>query len=217
MATLREYYESGDALGDAAGDEEERIAIVRQWSRGVQGDIIDVGCADGRLSAQLRGEGRRVIGVDLNPKYLKLAAQRLDDAVSFDITGAWPYRDQTIAAIHMGAVIEHIFDFRSMFSEAARVLLPAGHLWISVPNMACLRHRFDVLVGRMPTWYTNYEHIRPWTVEWLDLQLQPVNLERTRLRGAHIKTTTLHRFISRALPRLSSLFVAEYSKAATRA
>jgi hypothetical protein len=64
----------------------------------------------------------------------------------------------------------------------------------------------------MPSWYMNYEHIRPWTVSWLDAQLAPLGLSRTRLRGAHIRVTPLHQAISRMLPTLSSLIVTEHRK-----
>ena len=132
--------------------------------------------------------------------------------LSFDITGKWPFLDGTVGAIHMGAVIEHVFDFPSMFKEAARVLHPGGKLWISVPNMACLRHRVEVLTGRMPSWYRNYEHIRLWTVDWLAEQLRPLGLSQTKLAGAHVQSFSVHRLISRYLPRLSTIFVVEYTK-----
>jgi SAM-dependent methyltransferase len=212
MVGIREFYETGIGGGEDADETEERITIVREWAAVVRGDVVDIGCSDGRLAARLRGPGRRVIGVDLNGAQLRLAAERLDDVKSFDITSAWPFEDGALAAIHMGAVIEHVFDFRGMFAEASRVLAPGGLLWISTPNMACLRHRVEMLLGRMPRWYMNYEHIRPWTVDWLDEQLAPGKLLRTRLRGAHVKVTPVHRMISRFLPTLSSIFVVEYRK-----
>jgi SAM-dependent methyltransferase len=160
-----------------------------------------------------RGSGRRVIGVDLNGAQLAKARDRLDEVRSFDITEAWPFEAGAIAAVHMGAVIEHVFDFRALFEQAARVLAPGGRVWISVPNAACLRHRVEVAVGPMPSWYRNYEHIRLWTVDWIDAQLAPLGLRRTRLAGAHIRSTAVHRFVSRHLPTLSSLVVTEHVKA----
>ena len=212
MVGIREYYESGAAGGEEGEEREERLTIVREWSSGVRGDVVDIGCSDGRLAAELRGPDRRVIGVDLNSVQVEKAAKVLDGVRSFDITAEWPFADGSIAAVHMGAVIEHVFDFREMFAQTARVLAPGGKLWISVPNMACLRHRVEVLTGRMPGWYRNYEHIRPWTVDWLDTQLAPLQLHRTRLAGAHIRSTALHRAISRYLPKLSSIFVTEHRK-----
>lgn len=212
MVAIRDYYESGAAGGESADEGEERLTIVREWSHDVRGDVVDIGCSDGRLAARLRGPDRKVIGVDLNGIQLEKAARVLDGVRSFDITAEWPFADGSIAAVHMGAVIEHVFDFREMFAQTSRVLAPGGRLWISVPNMACLRHRVEVLIGRMPSWYRNYEHIRPWTVDWLDTQLAPLHLHRTRLAGAHQSSTPLHRAISRFLPTLSTIFVTEHRK-----
>lgn len=211
MGSTRDYYERGDVGGNLVEEGEERVSIVRGWCQEVVGDVLDIGCSDGRLGTTLRGVGRRVIGVDLNPSYVAEAATRLDDVRSFDITEQWPFADASIAAVHMGAVIEHVFDFRTLFEETSRTLIPGGRLWISVPNMACLRHRVEVLMGRMPSWYTNFEHIRPWTVAWLDEQVGLVGLSRTRLAGAHIRSTPLHRVLSK-LPTLATVFVTEHRK-----
>jgi SAM-dependent methyltransferase len=217
VPSLSQYYEGGEGGGEHASEGEERIEIVAEWCREVVGDVLDIGCSDGRLAARLRAPGRRVIGVDVNPRQLEAAKRNLDAVKSFDITSRWPFADGEIVGIHMGAVIEHVFDYRSLFSEAARVLRPGGRLWISTPNMACFRHRIEVLFGRMPGWYTNFEHIRPWTVGWLDEQLRSSRLRRTRLRGAHIRDSPLHRLVSAVAPRWSSLFVAEYVREGDRA
>lgn len=212
MTTLSDYYTSGSAGGEHPTGDEERIDIVVAWAQRVQGEVVDIGCNDGVFSARLKGAGRRITGVDMNGAQLAKARANLDATASFDITTTWPFEDGSLAAIHMGAVIEHVFDYRTMFSEAARVLRPEGKLWISTPNMASLRHRVEVLLGRMPAWYTNYEHIRPWTVGWLDTQLQPLRLHRTRLAGAHGRRWLTYRLIARCAPTLASLFVAEYEK-----
>ena len=138
MVGIREFYESGAGGGECAEENEERIEAVHGWSQGVSGLVVDIGSADGRLSARLKGPGRQVIGVDCNGAQLERARERLDGVKSFDITSTWPFVDGELAAVHMGAVIEHVFDFRAMFAETSRVLWLGGLLWISVPNMACL-------------------------------------------------------------------------------
>jgi SAM-dependent methyltransferase len=215
MSSILDYYKEGKSGKDKAPETEERIMIVRDWADRLKGNILDVGCSDGRLASLLRGPSRKVVGVELDPGRTAEASARLDDVMSFDVSSRWPLVPGDVSAVHLGAVIEHIFDYNTLFDEVARILEKDGFLWISVPNMACLRHRFEVMTGTMPSWYRNYEHIRMWTLGWLDRSIIPRGFVRTRLKGAHgqgSRNTLIHRFIAKHFPTLSSILVVEYRK-----
>lgn len=63
-----------------------RLKRVARW-RGAR--VLDVGCGDGRLSAQLAELGARVFGIDPQPTQIRAArrrlARRLADRVEFRV------------------------------------------------------------------------------------------------------------------------------------
>jgi 2-polyprenyl-3-methyl-5-hydroxy-6-metoxy-1,4-benzoquinol methylase len=69
---------------------------------------------------------------------------------NYDVTKPWPLTPDSYDGIHLGAIIEHVFDYKNLFEENFRVLKPGGCLFISTPNMACLKHRVEIIFGRMP-------------------------------------------------------------------
>lgn len=94
--------------------------------------VLDVGCgrgawvADGvyRPLEDFRGEGRRVIGIDVDPN----AAQNktIDEFHLIDGTGAWPVPDASVDVAICDWVIEHVTDPQAFVRELTRVLRPGG-------------------------------------------------------------------------------------------
>jgi len=105
--------------------------------------VLDVGCGRGaglvedpvayrRKLRSLRGDGRRVIGLDVDPD----ADQNpgLDEFHRIDGVSAWPIPDASIDLIVSDFVLEHINDPEAFFAEVARVLRPGGVFCARTPN-----------------------------------------------------------------------------------
>jgi SAM-dependent methyltransferase len=68
------WLNSNPELWDAVFREPaDRLAFVDRQLRGVRGPVLDVGCATGNLCLHLRDRGMIVVGVDVNPKFIRAA------------------------------------------------------------------------------------------------------------------------------------------------
>ena len=107
------------------------VAFVRGLGRA--GRALDVGCGDGRLSAELdAGEltAADVSGVALNRARLRLPSARL---VELDPDAPLPFDDSGFDLVLCAETIEHVRDIQLLLSEIRRVLRPGGTLALTTP------------------------------------------------------------------------------------
>src|SRR5215813_3184983 len=97
--------------------------------------ILEVGCGTGKNTALLARIGERVQALDFSEGMIARAKAKLDaDNVTFtlaDLTVAWPRANESADLIVCNLVLEHIDDIAFIFSEAFRVLVAGGRLFIS--------------------------------------------------------------------------------------
>jgi len=122
------------------------------WLRGegITGRIIDVGCAGLTLlrSAKTLFTSRHGIDIVTLPiwdDYPEIQTQvcNLDNA-------PLPYADDSFDAVTCLMVLEHVFDPFHAVRELRRVCRREGRIVISVPNIAGLKRRFEILLGKLP-------------------------------------------------------------------
>lgn len=100
--------------------------------------ILDVGCSDGSLGAQIKVErpGSVCYGVEPNPTSANIAKARLDRVfcanIESDDMGLAP---ETFDCILFGDVLEHLYDPLSVLLKARTWLKPTGSIVCSVPNV----------------------------------------------------------------------------------
>ena len=107
--------------------------------------MLDVGCGQGRHTAELCRWDCRAVGVDLSVDELKVAKNVLSykhwaheatghgDFLAVDATRL-PFRDATFDRIVCTEVLEHIPNDKAALRELVRVLKPGGLMAVSVPN-----------------------------------------------------------------------------------
>ncbi|WP_392541972.1 bifunctional glycosyltransferase/class I SAM-dependent methyltransferase [Oryzobacter telluris] len=100
---------------------------------GTRGDVLDVGCSDGRFGSLVRAQGHRVHGVDLVKH--DGVGERLDSFVEVDLNAGLPPEvgsgfDRVVAA----DVLEHVVDPAALLTDLASRLAPGGEVLVSVPN-----------------------------------------------------------------------------------
>ena len=108
--------------------------LVRDLDRALPGQILDLGCGDGRLTALLLGAYPQSVAtcVDMSPPMVEAAANRFrgDDRVSIvlhDFADELPF-EGPYDAIVTSLAVHHVTDERkrSLYAEIARLLATGG-------------------------------------------------------------------------------------------
>lgn len=148
------------------------------------GNVLDIGCGNGRLYGLFTGTTVRYTGVDTSAKMIGIAKARwADSGAKFAKASALnlPFPEQFFNVVVLAAALHHVPGSvlqEQALREAARVLLPGGILFVTVWNLFqrqylwyVLKNNFLKLTGRSPldwndaqipwkrgTWVSRYCH-----------------------------------------------------------
>ncbi|TQE98975.1 MAG: class I SAM-dependent methyltransferase [Spiribacter salinus] len=105
-------------------------------------NVLDLGCGPGTSTMLWADAGHRPLGVDINEKLLRLAAQRGDEhgkGAQFLIASAHelPLPDGHFDVCVAPELLEHVPDWEGCVREIARVLKPGGIAFLSTTNVLC--------------------------------------------------------------------------------
>jgi 2-polyprenyl-6-hydroxyphenyl methylase/3-demethylubiquinone-9 3-methyltransferase len=172
--------------GAERGDEQAYEQAYERADERVR--VLDVGCGEGRVTAELARAGYAVVGVDVAEEPLRRARALhagLDvRLVSSD--GDWPLADASFDAVWAGETIEHVVDTAGWLSEVRRVLRSGGSLILSTPahgrpamlGLALSARRLDEHFD------PRSDHVRFYTRRTLARLLADFGFERIEVRGA---------------------------------
>lgn len=106
----------------------EKIAVP------FRGDVLDVGCMDGRVSSGIARTARSVTGVDIAPSPIWNTLER--DGLRFVTADAQrlPFEDASFDLVIAGSMLHHASSPTRVIREMARVRRPGGTLVIIEPN-----------------------------------------------------------------------------------
>jgi methionine biosynthesis protein MetW len=110
--------------------------------------VLDIGCADGFVAADLRRLGHHVTGLDLTAR--PGVKECVDQFVEADLDQGLPpaVTDTTFDVVLAADVLEHVRDPESLLRDLHDVLAPGGRLLVSVPNFGHWYPRLRVVSGR---------------------------------------------------------------------
>jgi 2-polyprenyl-3-methyl-5-hydroxy-6-metoxy-1,4-benzoquinol methylase len=112
------------------------------------GRVLDVGAAHGYLAAMLRQRGFCVTGIESDPVLAAEAAKRCDEIYVADLDGRLPGFDRQFDVILYGDVLEHLKDPMTVLKTLSQSLRPEGIVIVSLPNIANIYVRLNLLMGR---------------------------------------------------------------------
>ena len=121
--------------------------------------FLDLGCGDGQLAALAMRNYSKVNGIDITSKNVEAARKlcissgkpdQIGQFLTVNLNETFPFSSASLDAISGISVLEHVFDVYEFIRECKRVLRTHGVLVIEVPNIAYLKHRIQLLLGRLP-------------------------------------------------------------------
>jgi ubiquinone/menaquinone biosynthesis C-methylase UbiE len=133
---------------------------------------LDLGCGDGRLSAEL--DAADLTAADVSPVALERARRRLPEAriVELEPDAPLPFRDGEFDLVLCAETLEHARDVQLLLSEVRRVLRPRATFALTTPA--------NLPVGRPPNPLS--PHLRSFTRRSLRNLLRELGFEVASLR-----------------------------------
>jgi 2-polyprenyl-3-methyl-5-hydroxy-6-metoxy-1,4-benzoquinol methylase len=163
-----------------------RLAFVLEHV-GVGERVLDVGCGDGHIAAELERAARSVLAIDVAREPLRRARARSRTLALKLVApgGPWPLADCEFDAVWAGDVIEHVADIPGWLSEIRRVLRSGGSLSLSTPDHGPLTR---LRLGLSPRAFAAHfdprsDHLRCFTRPALVELLGDFGFEALEVRG----------------------------------
>ena len=121
--------------------------ILRWVEKERPSDVLEVGTATGYLSSEMTSLGCKVTGIEQDAEMAELARQHcaemhVADIESMDFAGLGSYD-----AIILGDILEHLRNPRAVLEKMNELLKPNGKILISLPNVANIWVRLNLLFG----------------------------------------------------------------------
>jgi 2-polyprenyl-3-methyl-5-hydroxy-6-metoxy-1,4-benzoquinol methylase len=170
--------------------------------------VLDLGCGNGSLTAQLSAPGRELYGIDASESGVAFAAQwlgaervRCADVSQCDLREVFPGVREWDAIVS-AEVIEHIFDPRTFVRRVVEALRPGGSLVITTPYHGYLKNLALAVTGKMDAHFTalwDGGHIKFWSRATLTTLLEEGGLRVVSFAGAGRAPYLWHSMILRAV------------------
>jgi demethylmenaquinone methyltransferase/2-methoxy-6-polyprenyl-1,4-benzoquinol methylase len=131
FATIAARYDLITRLLSFGRDQSWKQRVVELARVGPNDRVLDLACGTGDLAARSAALGAEVVGLDLTPKMLELAARRCTGARVHWCTGdicSLPISDTSFSVVTVGYGLRNVPDLSAALAEIHRVLEPGGRL-----------------------------------------------------------------------------------------
>jgi 2-polyprenyl-3-methyl-5-hydroxy-6-metoxy-1,4-benzoquinol methylase len=174
--------------------------------------VLDVGTASGTLARMCQNGSLRLFGIEPNPDWARIASPLYEKIFVGSVQDA---EDELLAgfdAVVLGDVLEHLSMPEVTLQKLVRLQSPGTLFIVSVPNIANLWIRLNLLVGRFDysdrgildrthlrffTRKTLTELLKSTNLEILSLQVTPIPLELVSSFFLSVPGKSLHSLFAR--------------------
>ena len=112
--------------------------------------ILDIGCGTGNLGVALASRGNECYGLTVSEREAQLARTKLHQVITGDVETmqALPFPDHFFDVVTLFDVLEHLKNPSHALQLIKPYLKPNGSIIASIPNVANIVIRFNLLRGR---------------------------------------------------------------------
>ena len=147
------YEEKYDVTGDhyiyKKTDPYSSHAQILKWIEQERpGEVLEIGTATGYLSSEMTDRGCVVTGIEQDPQMAEIARQYCREMIVGDIESMDLSKLGQYDAIVFGDVLEHLRNPREILEKTSGLLKPGGKVLMSLPNVANIWVRLNLLFGR---------------------------------------------------------------------
>lgn len=149
LAYEPKYDVTGDHYVYKKADPYSSHAQILAWiEKERPAEVLEIGTATGYLSSEMKSLGCVVTGIEQDAEMANIARQHCQEMIVGDIetmnlSGLGQYD-----AIVFGDVLEHLRNPREILQKASALLKPGGSVLMSLPNVANIWVRLNLLFGR---------------------------------------------------------------------
>ena len=145
--------------------------------------LIDLGCAEGIFLQRLKGEFKKLYGIDISNERLERLHQRNAEVTTFCLDlnqDPIDIRDSSIDIILATEILEHIYNYPHVFREMFRILKKGGRIIGTIPNKDSLLYvlRKYFLKKNVTSW--NHPHM--WNLKSFKRTAAAFNLKIEKLQ-----------------------------------
>ncbi len=121
-----------------------RAKKIKVFSKGINGEILDIGCADGYFTNIIHKStlNSKIIGIDILKTSISYAKSRYknNSKLKFKVADAHnlTFPDNTFDAVYAIESLEHVVDPKTFLKEISRVLKSNGKTIILIPTETML-------------------------------------------------------------------------------
>jgi SAM-dependent methyltransferase len=153
-------------------------------------NICELGYGGPQLLSAISSLSKSYTIVDIIDRSLGVSLPENTHFVEADLNNDFPFDNGAFDVVIAMMVVEHLFDPFHSFAELARICEHKGVVCVNLPNIAALKCRLSLLVGRMPvTSSKDWFEKREWDGNHLHYFTISDTIRLAALFGLHLRRT----------------------------
>lgn len=132
------------------------------------GDVIDLGCGDGALGAELKRIGRIADGVTSSQSEKEAAEKKFRNLFIANLNEGLPSTIGTYQVFVLSHVLEHLMDPGLLMESIKKHAVSGSVVVAAIPNMLVWDNRIKLLLGRLEyldQGIMDFTHVRWYTLD----------------------------------------------------